>query len=102
VCVVFYADWCPHCRNFSHVFSDPQVAARARDFVMVRVNVDSEPDVASRYALDGAYVPRTYFLASDGTTLADIDAARPQYRYFYNERDPQPLLAAMTTALARR
>jgi thiol-disulfide isomerase/thioredoxin len=102
VCLVFYADWCGHCRNYSHVFEDPRIVARARDLVMVRVNVDRAPDIAGRYELDGPYVPRTYFLAPDGTPLPGIDAHRPQYRYFYSEHDPRSLLAAMDEAARRR
>jgi protein-disulfide reductase (glutathione) len=97
-----HADWCPHCRNYSHVFEDPRIVARARQMEMVRVNVDHEPDVANRFQLDGTYVPRTYFVAADGTPINEIDAHRPRYRYFYDERDPGSLLAAMDAALARR
>ncbi len=102
VCLVFHADWCPHCRSYARVFEDPRVVARARDLVMVRVNVDQAPDVAGRYQLDGPYVPRTYFLSPDGTTLANIDAHRPQFRYFFDEHDPNSVLAGMDAALRAR
>jgi thioredoxin-like negative regulator of GroEL len=102
VCLVMHADWCPHCRNYSHVFEDPRIVARARSMVMVRVNVDHAPDVANRYQLDGTYVPRTYFLAQDGTPMADIDVHRPQFRYFFDEHQPESLLAAMDAAAQRR
>src|SRR5262245_6679204 len=36
VCLVLYANWCPHCRNFSKVFDDPKIVERARDFVMIK------------------------------------------------------------------
>lgn len=101
VVVVMHADWCVHCRNYSHVFEDPRIVERARSLVMVRVDTDAEPDVARRFQLDGGYVPRTYFLAPDGTVRAEIDARRPQYRYFFHESDPTSLLAAMDTALGR-
>ncbi|MFN9939283.1 MAG: thioredoxin domain-containing protein, partial [bacterium] len=58
--LVFYAEWCPHCHNYAHVFEDPRIVAKARDFVMVRVDADAAPAVASRYDLDGAYLPRTH------------------------------------------
>src|SRR5580692_10284584 len=25
ICLVLYTGWCPHCRNYSHVFDDPKV-----------------------------------------------------------------------------
>jgi uncharacterized protein YyaL (SSP411 family) len=102
ICVVMHADWCPHCHNYAHVFEDPRVVARAREMLMVLLNVDEQPQVASRFQLDGPYVPRTYFLAPDGNAMADIDAHRPQYRYFFAERDPSSILGAMEAALARR
>lgn len=101
VLLVFYADWCPHCRTYSHVFEDERVVERARDFVMIRANVDDREDLAGRYAKDGGYVPRTYFLAPDGALQEDIHAPRPTYRYFFDERDPGSILAGMTTALER-
>jgi len=101
VLLVMHADWCVHCRNYSHVFEDPRIVERARELVMIRIDVDDEPDAASRYTLDGGYVPRTYFLGPDGTTRTDVDARRARFRYFYDESDPASLLAAMETALAR-
>jgi thiol:disulfide interchange protein len=98
VCLVFYTTWCPHCRNFSHVFEDPRVVAKARDFVMVHLDADAEETVASKYSLDGTYIPRTFFLAPDGTVDGSIHAPRERSRYFYDEQNPNSLLAAMETA----
>lgn len=100
VCLVMHADWCPHCHTYARVFDDPRVVAQARNLVMVRVNVDHAPAVATRYAVDGTYVPRTYFLRPDGTVLERVDARRPQYRYFFDENDPGSILGGMIAALA--
>jgi thiol-disulfide isomerase/thioredoxin len=101
VCVIFSAGWCPHCKNYSHVFDDPRVAARAKDFEMVHVDVDAEPALAARFATDGGYVPRTYFIGPDGTLATEIHAARPRYQYFYDEKDPTALLAGMEASLRK-
>ncbi len=101
VCLVLYTNWCPHCRNYSHVFDDPRVVERAKDFVMIRANADDEPEVAGKYAKDGGYIPRTFFLAPDGGLWADIHAPRPKYLYFFDEKDPGSLLGAMETAWKR-
>jgi thiol:disulfide interchange protein len=98
LCVVLYTNWCPHCRNYSHVFDDPKVVERAKGFVMVRANADEEPELAGKFTKDGGYVPRTFFVAPDGTIAADIHAPRPKYRYFYDERDPTSLLGGMDEA----
>jgi hypothetical protein len=101
ICLVLYTSWCPHCKNYSHVFDDPKVVERSRSFVMIRANADDEQAVASKYAKDGGYVPRTFFLSSDGTLDPDIHALRPKFLYFYDERDPTSLLAGMETALRK-
>jgi hypothetical protein len=101
VCLVIYTNWCPHCRNYSHVFDDPKVVERARDFVMIRANADEEGAVAGRYAKDGGYVPRTFFLGPDGTLDPEIHAPREKFLYFFDERDPASLLAGMETAVRK-
>jgi thiol-disulfide isomerase/thioredoxin len=101
VLLVLYTDWCPHCKNYSHVFDDPKVVERAKSFVMVRANADKEPAVAGKHAPDGTYIPRTFFLAPDGTMDPEIHPARPKFLYFYDERDPRGLLAGMDTAAAK-
>jgi hypothetical protein len=95
VMLVVSTTWCPHCKNYSHVFDDPRVVAHARDFVMIRIDSDAEPDIAARYAKDGGYIPRTYFLGPDGTANTAIHAPRARYQYFYDEKDPSALLASM-------
>ncbi|HEY2513571.1 MAG TPA: thioredoxin family protein [Polyangiaceae bacterium] len=101
VLLVVYTTWCPHCKNYSHVFDDPRVVDKARSFEMVKVDSDASPEVAGKYTPDGGYIPRTFFLAPDGTLSADIHPARPRFQYFYDEQDPSGLLAAMDTALTR-
>jgi len=98
VCLVFYTTWCPHCRNFSHVFDDPKVVEAARNFVMIRVNADEEGELNQRFNLDGTYIPRTFFLSPDGTVNKDIHVPRPQFAYFYDEHNPAALLAGMAAA----
>lgn len=101
VCLVLYADWCPHCRNYSRVFDDPGVTAKSREFVMIRVDSDKEAEVNQRYMPDGKYVPRTLFLSPDGKLSEDIHAPRPKFLYFYDEHDPASLLAGMSEALVK-
>jgi len=100
VLLVVSASWCPHCRNYSRVFDDPRVVTAARDFVMIHLDEDQEPDAASKYREDGAYVPRTYFLQPGGA-IADVHATNPRYRFFYEEANPNSLLAGMTAAKAK-
>ena len=101
ICMVLYTDWCPHCTNYSKVFHDSAVVEKAKQFVMIRINTAQQKDVSRKYAPDGSYVPRTYFLASDGELDPSIHAPRQKYKYFYSERDPASILAGMKKALEK-
>jgi thiol:disulfide interchange protein len=101
ICLVFYTTWCPHCKNYSRVFDDPKVAERAKDFVMIRVDADHDSDLAQRFAKDGGYIPRTFFLAPDGTPDYEVHAPRPKYAYFYDENNPASILGGMAEAKRR-
>jgi thiol:disulfide interchange protein len=103
VCLIVFTEWCPHCGNYSKVFHDAKVVEKAKQFVMVRLDQgnDKDKDRAAKYAPDGGYIPRTMFLAPDGTLAPDITAPRPQYKYFYDESKPDSILAGMDAALAK-
>ena len=101
VMLIIYTEWCPHCTNYSKLFHDQAVIDKTRQFVMIRVDKDKQPEISKSHAPDGEYIPRTYFLSSDGVLDPSLAAARDKYRYFYNESDPKDVLAAMDTALAR-
>lgn len=96
--LVLYTSWCPHCKNFSNLFSDARIAEASKQFVMIKANSDEAEDFAWKYAPDGGYIPRTFFLKPDGTILSDIRAGDGQFKYFFDEKDPAPLLAAMDRA----
>ncbi|HUE30875.1 MAG TPA: thioredoxin family protein [Verrucomicrobiae bacterium] len=98
VCLIFYTDWCPHCANYSTVFHDPKVVDMTKHFVMVRLNKDKEKELSKKYAPDGEYIPRTYFLSSAGELDADIHAPRDTYKYFYDEKAPASVLGGMEEA----
>jgi protein-disulfide reductase (glutathione) len=101
ICLIFFTTWCPHCKNYSSVFSDPQVVKKAQSFVMIRLDKDKNGEISKKYAPDGEYIPRTYFLSSDGTLDPSLSETRDQFKYFYNEKDPASLLAGMDRALKK-
>ncbi len=98
VCLVFFTTWCPHCKTYSRVFRDPRVEEQAKGFVMIRLDKDENRDLSRQYAVDGEYIPRTFFLRPDGTLDKDIRAQRDRHQYFYDERKADGLLAGMTEA----
>jgi hypothetical protein len=68
---------------------------------MIRLEVnDQNGELALKYAPDGQYVPRTFFLSPDGDLWADVHAPRDQYKYFYQD-DPKTTLAGMDAALRK-
>jgi thiol:disulfide interchange protein len=101
ICLVISTTWCPHCKNYSHVFDDPRIVQRAHDFVMVRLDGDAQSDLASKYKPDGGYIPRTFFLGPDGELDSSLRLPRPRFQYFYDEHDPSSLLAGMESALKK-
>jgi protein-disulfide reductase (glutathione) len=98
ICLIFYTGWCPHCKTYSKVFDDPKVVTRSRNFVMIRLNADDEGELARRYAKDGTYIPRTFFLGADGTPDYGIHAPRDKFAYFYDEHNSAAILAGMDEA----
>lgn len=102
VCLVLYANWCPHCRNYSHVFGDPRLVQRARKLVMVKVDADANEAISKRYSSDGTYVPRTFFLDPDGNVDPGAHSDHPRYAHFFDEFHADSLLDAMDAALASR
>ncbi len=68
---------------------------------MIRLDKDQNRELSRKYSPDGEYIPRTYFLSSEGELDATITEARENYKYFYNENDPSAILAGMDRALTR-
>jgi protein-disulfide reductase (glutathione) len=101
ICLIFYTTWCPHCTNYSKLFSNPQVVEKSKSFVMIRLDKDKNAAISKRYTPDGEYIPRTYFLSADGTLDASLTEQRQQFKYFYSESDPAAILAGMDRALKK-
>jgi thiol:disulfide interchange protein len=101
VMLIFFTEWCPHCANYSKVFHDDKVVDQSKHFVMVRLDKDKNAELSKKYAPDGEYIPRTFFLSSDGTLDPDLTAPRPEYKYFYDEREPAQILGGMDAALKK-
>src|SRR5262249_54335210 len=97
ICLVLFTTWCPHCKNYSHVFGDPRLVERAKDFVMIRLDADQNEAIANRYHSDGTYVPRTYILDPDANIDETALAENPRFRHFFDESRADSLLHAMAT-----
>ncbi|HJQ85398.1 MAG TPA: thioredoxin family protein [Candidatus Binatia bacterium] len=101
VCLIFYTEWCPHCSNYSKLFHDEKVVDKSKKFVMIRLDKDKNGEISKKYTPDGEYIPRTYFLSSDGKLDPDLHENRDKWLYFYNERSADGILGGMDRALAK-
>jgi protein-disulfide reductase (glutathione) len=101
IVLVFYTDWCPHCHNYSRLFHDSEVVRLSRQFVMIRVERDGHRELSARYAIDGEYIPRTFFLSAEGAVANDLTSDNQDFLYFLDEHDPTELISLMEVALER-
>ena len=60
VMMVQYAEWCGYSKQFGKHFFKPEVIENSKNFIMVKVDVDQEPEIAELY--DVQAVPMTFFL----------------------------------------
>ena len=101
VLLIVFTEWCPHCSNYSKLFHDDKVVEQAKRFVMIRLDKDKNAELSKKFAPDGEYIPRTFFLSSGGELDPGLHAPRDNYRYFYDEKDPASVLGGMSAALAK-
>jgi protein-disulfide reductase (glutathione) len=101
ICLIFFTTWCPHCKNYSNVFSNDDVVKKSQSFVMIHLDKDQNVELSAKYKPDGEYIPRTYFLSSDGQLDESVTAGREQFKYFYDESNPASILAGMDRALKK-
>ena len=74
--VYFTASWCGPCQNLKHTtWADKGVEAALRDFVPVKVDVDAERDLATKYHVDA--VPTFVVLDPGGASVGQWSGASP-------------------------
>jgi len=101
ILLIFYADWCPTCHAYRRIFADPEVLEMSQRFVMVRVNVDRQPELNTRFSGQGGLVPRTYLLQPAGRIMSGVEIATRGFPHFLSANDPAAFVAVMHQALAQ-
>ena len=97
--IIFYADWCPTCKKYGKVFKNEHIIRAAASFVMIRVNIDTYPQVSADYGFDGEYIPRTIAVYPDGRVMHELYPAKKNQ--YYIGTNPNNLLLLMRKALSR-
>lgn len=98
VIMLFHASWCPSCKRYREVWKDQGVVEASRNFVMILVDVDKDPDANGAFSPDGTYVPRTLFLDAEGNVKSDAHGSDPQYPHSLNIDSPDELRSLMQKA----
>jgi len=86
IMVVLHKTWCGACKRLKPTFAeDKDIERLSKNFIMVNAEDDEEPHTNIKFAIDGAYIPRIFFLSPDGKVLTDVynRGGNPQYKYFY-------------------
>jgi thiol:disulfide interchange protein len=74
----FMAGWCEPCKEMeATTFRKPAVILKAGSFIPVRIDIDKQPQVASKYkalarAYGGVGIPNMLFMTSDGRKIKHI------------------------------
>lgn len=100
--VVVHTTWCPYCKQYRTLFSDPKVVKAAQGLVLVMVDRDKEKALANGLGPPGqTYVPRTLFLTPDGVLMADVANGTGDRSHLVDYYDPDELLGLMAKAAAK-
>ncbi|MFA5952463.1 MAG: thioredoxin family protein [Hyphomicrobium sp.] len=100
VVMLFHASWCTSCKQYREVWKDAGVVEASKNFVMILVDVDKDPDANGAFSPDGTYVPRTLFLNSEGDVLTAYHGKDPEYPHTIDIKSPDELLSIMRRAAA--
>ena len=97
IMIEFMADWCPPCKKMdSETFSDESVIKKLNEFILVKINVDKQQDIAQEYngnakKYGGIGIPNILFLDKEKNIIHRIVG-------FHN---PSELITVMDSILTK-
>eukprot|EP01120_Amphizonella_sp_Union-15-10_P017654 TRINITY_DN9867_c0_g1_i1.p1 TRINITY_DN9867_c0_g1~~TRINITY_DN9867_c0_g1_i1.p1 ORF type:complete len:157 (-),score=21.13 TRINITY_DN9867_c0_g1_i1:15-485(-) len=101
LCVLFTKPWCGACKSLKNSLKDfHEFVEASKDFNMVNIEEETEepPSSGNDFLPDGGYIPRLFFVSTDGAVHHEIynKNGNPTYKYFY--QSPTQIVDAMTQA----
>eukprot|EP01121_Diplochlamys_sp_Union-15-3_P015820 TRINITY_DN5289_c0_g1_i1.p1 TRINITY_DN5289_c0_g1~~TRINITY_DN5289_c0_g1_i1.p1 ORF type:complete len:171 (-),score=25.04 TRINITY_DN5289_c0_g1_i1:73-585(-) len=85
--VLFTKPWCGACKTLKKALVQSKKFEEAcQQFNVVNVEEDSENPKDNKFSPDGAYIPRVFFVSSDGVVETDIYNQRgsDKHKYYYS------------------
>ncbi|XP_067932466.1 thioredoxin domain-containing protein 12-like [Watersipora subatra] len=93
--LIIHKSWCGACKALKPRFADSsEIAELSEKFIMVNTLDDEEPK-DKKYAPDGGYIPRIFFMNPNGEIISDVynESGNAQYKYYYPQ--PDAILSSM-------
>jgi len=97
--LIFYADWCPSCKQHSKIFSAEKTISKIENLVLMRVNIDKDSELSDQYDFDGTYIPRVFALNPKGDVMHQLYDKKKEFAYWQpaqSNRQFNRLIAGMT------
>ncbi len=96
---VLHATWCRTCRSYRRIFYTFAAVEKAKQVVMVLVDVDQQAEIANKLTPDGRYVPRNFAIDARGMPRLEIVSSNPKYKYFLDPSQPSGFTAFVDRVL---
>ena len=98
--LILHKSWCGACKSLKPKFeASKEIGELSSQFVMINAKEGDEPENDPKFNIDGGYVPRIFFLDSNGNVLSNVihEGGNPTYKYFYSR--PEGIVNSMKRAL---